>query len=478
MVFTSLAFLIFFPVVYGLYLLLGRRLRLQNLLLLAASYVFYGFWNWRFLFLIAFSTIVDFTIGWLLGGLNRNNPENRGRRKLLLACSVTVNLGILGIFKYFNFFADSVVSVLGFLGLAPDPIFLRIILPVGISFYTFQTMSYTIDIYRGRLNPTRSLLNFALFVSFFPQLVAGPIERAVNLLPQIEQPRTIRAEQLNNGFFLIIWGYFKKVFVADQVAWVANTVFDNYSDFAGLDIFLGVLAFAIQIYGDFSGYSDIARGISRLLGFELMVNFKLPYFALNPSDFWRRWHISLSTWLRDYLYIPLGGSRKGSLRTNVNLFITMLLGGLWHGAAWNFVIWGAYHGLVLIAYRALRRQPASRRNWETRFASPVVLSQMLLMFLLTLLGWLIFRAGSAQQIAYMLGHVSLVPSNLSSLFIIRIVGFSFPLLLVQLYQYRKRDLLALTKLPAPLQVYLYSLILVLMFILGARQSIEFIYFQF
>jgi alginate O-acetyltransferase complex protein AlgI len=313
LLFNSFAFFLFFVVVYVLHLLLAKlfarkRVKLQNLLLLVASYIFYGSWDWRFLSLIAISTLSDFVIGKSLGRVSDLTPAGRSRRKMLLACSVVVNLTILGFFKYFGFFAASAIDLLKFTGMRVNPLTLNVILPVGISFYTFQTMSYTIDIYRKRLQPTHSLLDFAVFVAFFPQLVAGPIERAANLLPQFARPRYIRVEQVNAGLFLILWGFYKKVVIADNVALIADQIFDHYTEYAGLDILLGVLAFSIQIYGDFSGYSDIARGLSRLMGFELLVNFRLPTFAVNPSDFWSRWHISLSSWLRDYLYIPLGGA--------------------------------------------------------------------------------------------------------------------------------------------------------------------------
>ncbi|NEO92828.1 MAG: MBOAT family protein, partial [Moorea sp. SIO3G5] len=300
MLFNSFIFVLFFIIVYTLYLFLNRNYKAQNILLLIASYVFYGWWDWRFLSLLALSTVVDFTVGKQLQDIK----EDR-KRKLLLCISLVFNLSLLGFFKYFNFFAESFSSLLQIVGLQVDWVTLTILLPVGISFYTFQTMSYTIDIYRGKLKPISNFLDFALFVSFFPQLVAGPIERATTLIPQIILPRNLNIEQINAGILLIVWGYFKKVVIADNMATIANPIFNNYTQYQGLDVLIGILAFTVQIYGDFSGYSDIARGISKLMGFELMVNFKLPYFALNPSDFWLRWHISLSTWLRDYLYIPL-----------------------------------------------------------------------------------------------------------------------------------------------------------------------------
>src|SRR3972149_1993846 len=348
MLFNSSTFLIFFVVVYTLYLLLQKRLKAQNALLLVASYIFYASWDWRFLSLLLLSTTVDFFIAKAIGSTDDLTPAGKARRKTLLACSILFNLGVLGFFKYFNFFSESFIGLLNLFSMKADLITLNIVLPLGISFYTFQEMGYTIDVYRKHMKPTHNPFNFALFVAFFPHLVAGPIQRAESLLLQLERPRRITIEQVNTGLFLILWGLFKKVVIADNVREVANLIFNNYTNYSGLDIVIGGLAFAVQIYGDFSGYSDIARGIARLMGFELMVNFRLPYFALNPTDFWQRWHISLSTWLRDYLYIPLGGNRKSNLITCRNLFLTMLLGGLWHGASWNFVIWGAYHGLIPI----------------------------------------------------------------------------------------------------------------------------------
>ncbi|MDH3427579.1 MAG: MBOAT family protein [Gemmatimonadota bacterium] len=478
MLFNSVVFVAFFAVVYGLYLGLQRKTSLQNALLLAASYVFYGYWDWRFLSLILVSTGTDYAIGLALGRKEESAPEGERRRKLLVTASVVVNLGILGFFKYFNFFADSLVDVLHALGMGADPITLRVVLPIGISFYTFQTLSYTIDIYRRTLTPTRNFLNFAVFVAFFPQLVAGPIERARNLLPQIEAPRRITTSMVDSGLFLILWGYFKKVVIADTAGLIADQVFNNYTDYNGLAVIVGVLAFSVQIYGDFSGYSDIARGLARLMGIELMVNFKLPYFALNPSDFWRRWHISLSSWLRDYLYIPLGGNRRGATRTYLALSITMLLGGLWHGAAWNFVIWGAFHGLILILYRRFERRPMDRDPWGGEFATSVVLAKMGLMFVLTLFGWLIFRSTSVHQIGYMIHHASFAAEPGALHLLTRLAKVSAPLIAMQLVQYVSGDLLIATKLRLPMRILVYTALITGILLFGVRESIEFIYFQF
>ncbi len=473
MLFNSIIFLGFIFIVLSAYYAFKYQYRIQNTILLAASYVFYGYWDWRFLFLIALSTVIDFIVGKKI-----YQATNSAEKKRWVTLSIVANLGILGFFKYFNFFADSFVKVLEGVGFYPDVFTLQIVLPVGISFYTFQTMSYGIDIYRGELKPSTNFWEFALFVSFFPQLVAGPIERAVNLLPQIQRPRILKTDQINAGIFLIVWGYFKKVVVADNCAIVANQVFENYTEYQGLDLLIGVLAFTLQIYGDFSGYSDIARGLAKIMGFELMLNFRLPYFAVSPSDFWRRWHISLSTWLRDYLYIPLGGNRLGNFNTYRNLFLTMLLGGLWHGAAWNFVIWGAFHGLILIVYRLLqeRNLPKTNAATATGYSRWNLYPRMLVMFVLTLFGWLIFRADSVHQISYFLDNLFVM--NQSVRVIYKPMLIAFPLIIVQIVQHKTKDLLIVTKLPMLFLAGFYTFLIFLMFVYGVREYTEFIYFQF
>jgi alginate O-acetyltransferase complex protein AlgI len=377
MLFNSWTYLLFLPVVLGTYWLMPARWRV--LFLVVASYVFYGWWDYRFLVLIWVSTIVDFLVGRRLA-----ETEVTSRRRRLLVVSLMTNLGILGFFKYWGFFVESAGGVLAALGMEANPGTLEVILPVGISFYTFQTMSYTIDIYRRQLEPERSLVRFGLFVCFFPQLVAGPIERARRLLPQIRglgesstSPDWLGAGQL------ILRGLFRKIVIADGVAPVVNEVFANPSTYGGVTLLVGVFAFSLQIYGDFAGYTDIARGSAKLFGVDLMENFKAPYAATGFSDFWRRWHISLSTWLRDYLYIPLGGNQGSKLAILRNLMVTMLLGGLWHGAGWGFVIWGALHGFYLVIERVI--------GWRTgrRPQLPV-----LLVFAAVSLTWVPFRATS------------------------------------------------------------------------------------
>src|SRR5215210_6891312 len=394
MVFNSLHFVVFFLAVYAVYRMLPHRG--QNWLLLAASYYFYAAWDWRFLGLLAASTIVDFTCGLLL-----NRTAAKQRRRLLLCASLGFNLALLGFFKYFNFFADSLQTLMLTAGWRMDFVTVRVLLPVGISFYTFVTMSYVIDVYRREIQPTRNLVDFAVFVAYFPHLVAGPILRATALLPQIAGRRRITAPQVRDGLWLIAWGFFQKIFVADNLAPIASHVFAPESNLTGVNVLLGTYAFAFQIYGDFAGYSNIARGTSKLMGIELIENFRFPYLVLTPQAFWRHWHISLSTWLRDYLYIPLGGSRGSTVRTRRNLLITMVLGGLWHGAAWTFILWGLYHGLLLVLYRPFESvfAPASAApEPNRRFGATGRVGAWFLMFHLTCFGWLIFRAPSLAKL--------------------------------------------------------------------------------
>lgn len=391
MLFNSWSFLALALVVYGLY----YRLPLagQNWMLLGASYLFYGSWDPRFLLLLCGSTVFDYTVGVALGVEQRPHV----RRRWLMA-SLIVNLGVLAFFKYFGFFVESASTALAALGFDVPRWTLNIVLPVGISFYTFQTLSYTIDVYARRLAPTASLRDFALFVAYFPQLVAGPIERATNLLPQIVQRRTVTLAHVHRGLWFISWGLFKKVAIADNLAMIVDRAFAPGSTATGLEYLVAIYAFSYQIYCDFSGYSDMARGLAALMGVDLMVNFNRPYLATDPRDFWRRWHISLSTWLRDYLYIPLGGSRGGGRRTALALFATMVLGGLWHGAAWTFVAWGAFHGTLLVLHRflSLERGVSVPDTLVGRWISRIV------MFHLVGFGWLLFRAESLSQVSTVL----------------------------------------------------------------------------
>jgi alginate O-acetyltransferase complex protein AlgI len=386
--FNSLVFAIFLVVTVGAYWLIPARYR--TYLLLAASYLFYSWWDVRFLSLIVVSTLVDYVAGARIAV----SGDERSRKRWL-ALSLLVNLGILGFFKYWDFFVASVSDLLSSMGLEPDLPLISVLLPVGVSFYTFQTLSYTIDVYRKRIDPERNIARFALFVAFFPQLVAGPIERAKHLLPQLRDLPSSRDQiDWSVALALIARGLFRKAVIADGVAPIVNEVFGTPGRFGSLTVWVGVIAFSLQIYGDFAGYTDIARGTARLFGVDLMENFRVPYASTSFSDFWRRWHISLSTWLRDYLYIPLGGSRGGRMRTYRNLMITMLLGGLWHGAGWGFVLWGGLHGLYLVGER-LWRDRHGDANAELRIPSWIV-------FLVVTITWVPFRAASLGSAAEVL----------------------------------------------------------------------------
>ncbi len=402
MLFNSLDFAIFLPIVFVLYWLLKDRLKYQNILILLASYIFYAWWDWRFLSLILFSTLVDFSIGLAL-----NKTENLKKRKYLLWLSLIANLGVLGVFKYFNFFIENVSNAFTFFGANWSMSSLNIILPVGISFYTFQTLSYTIDVYRGKLQPARDIITFAAFVSFFPQLVAGPIERATNLLPQFNKKRNFNYEEATDGLRQILWGLFKKIVIADNCALYANYIFENSGSLSGSTQLLGALFFTFQIYGDFSGYSDIAIGTARLFGFNLMQNFAFPYFSRDIAEFWRRWHISLSTWFRDYLYIPLGGSRGGTPMKVRNTFIIFIVSGFWHGASWTFIIWGALNAAYFLP---LLLAGKNRQNLEVVAKGSLLpglkeVLKIVITFSLTVFAWIFFRAESAPHAISMIGNI-------------------------------------------------------------------------
>ena len=472
MVFNSLVFLVFFAVVYALYRALS--LQGQNVLIVVASYFFYGWWDWRFAFLLAATSL----FGWVSGlFIRRYQDAGRERAAWWVSCgNIVLNLGILGFFKYYNFFVDSFVAAFGRCGIGLEPRLLNIVLPVGISFYTFQALSYSIDVYRRQMAPTRNWVAFFAFVSFFPQLVAGPIERASNLLPQIERPRTITREETGSGLWLVVWGLFKKCVVADNLAVLVDGAFGAKGGTGAMGLMM-VYAFAFQIYCDFSGYSDIARGLARMMGINLMVNFNNPYFALNPKDFWARWHISLSTWLRDYLYIPLGGNRKGKQRRYLCLWLTMLLGGLWHGAAWTFVAWGAFHGFLLMVYHA----------WMARFcvkgqedSSKWVWTRRIVMFHLACLGWVFFRAETIGQAFGVIGGIfhgfawDIRAVNILTAMVL----LCLPMWLVQVLQVKSGRLDAVSGLSLVPRLALYA-VMALMFVwLGNTGGGAFIYFQF
>ena len=406
MLFNSIDFGIFLPLVFMLYWFIpNKKLKLQNILIVIASYIFYGWWDWRFLLLIFFSTVVDYSIGIRLNSTNK--PINR---KMLLWTSIFVNIGFLCFFKYYNFFLDNFITAFSFLGTQIKPNSLNIILPVGISFYTFQSLSYTIDIYRKKLNPTKDFIAFLAFVSFFPQLVAGPIERASDLLPQFHKKRFFNYSKATDGMRQILWGLFKKIVIADNCAEFANSIFNNSANMNGSTLFLGALFFTFQIYGDFSGYSDIAIGTSRLFGFNLKRNFAFPYFSRDIAEFWRRWHISLSSWFRDYLYIPLGGSRGRSLTKIRNTFIIFIVSGFWHGANWTFIVWGALNAIYFLPLLLTNN---NRKHLEIVAHGKYLptlkeLFLILITFSLTVFSWIFFRAENIEHaINYITGIFSL-----------------------------------------------------------------------
>jgi alginate O-acetyltransferase complex protein AlgI len=519
MLFHTPIFFIFFSCFFLLYLATQRRLGLQNTLILAASYIFYGAWDYRFLVLIVVSTTTDFIaaigaarqrasqkeiinsilftaiISTLL--LSYDLPNNyiylvlvygflvafyilvtyffsleaERSAKCFVAFSAISNLGLLGVFKYFNFFADSLVELAHVFDISLSRVSLDVVLPVGISFYTFQTVSYTIDSYRKQLNPSRNFIEVSAYVAFFPQLVAGPIERGASLLPQFSKPRTISLENIRSGGYLFLWGLFKKAVIADNLATLSDPVFASPSTFSTGELLVALLAFTFQIYCDFSGYSDMARGIGRAMGFNLMINFNIPYFSRTPSEFWQRWHISLSSWLRDYLYIPLGGNRKGPGKTYRNLFLTMLIGGLWHGASWTFVLWGATHGLILIAYRALGVRDQNND-------APLIQKglQIALMFSLVTFTWLLFRAGDFATLkSYLAGIIAFTSMNASWLTLGLLV---FPILLHDTLQELSKKQEYIYSLPFFARFNVVLIVLASFALLTPSGEQAFIYFDF
>jgi len=483
MLFNSIDFAIFLPIVFFLYWFVTyKNLRLQNLLIVVASYVFYGWWDWRFLSLIAFSTVVDFALGLAL-----KDESSPAKRKLLLWTSILVNLSFLGFFKYYNFFLDNFVHAFSLFGMEIRANSLNVILPVGISFYTFQSLSYVVDVYKRKLEPTTSLIEFTAFVSFFPQLVAGPIERATNLLPQVRRQRGFDYTKAVDGMRQILWGLFKKIVIADNCADFANQVFGQSEAMNGSALALGAVFFAFQIYGDFSGYSDIAIGTARLFGFNLMQNFAYPYFSRDIAEFWRRWHISLSTWFRDYLYFPLGGSRGTTQNKVRNVFIVFIASGFWHGASWTFLAWGALNAIYFLPLVLTRK---NRDNigivaQGKRLPSMKEFVLMLLTFGLTVFAWIFFRAEN-------LGHAFSYISGIISPSLFEIPNFSFglrrPLLIsiiavfmFSLEWFGREKQFALQNLchrwKWPIRYAVYYTIIILIFSFGGKEQ-QFIYFQF
>ncbi|MFD2823332.1 MBOAT family protein [Lacinutrix iliipiscaria] len=475
MLFNSLDFAIFLPIVFVIYWFVFKsHLKLQNLFIVCASYLFYAWWDYRFLALIALSTLVDFIVAKQL-----KKQKDQKQRKGLLMLSLVFNLGILAFFKYFNFFIESWVDAWQFLGINMQTSTLNIILPVGISFYTFQTLSYTIDIYRNKIEPTDSLIQFAAFVSFFPQLVAGPIERASHLLPQFNKKRVFNSEFAISGFYLIIWGLFKKVVVADNCAFFVNQIFNGTSGHSSMELFLGAVLFAFQIYGDFSGYSDIAIGIARLFGFSLMTNFSFPYFSRDIAEFWRRWHISLSTWFRDYLYIPLGGSKGTKVQSLRNVLIVFLVSGFWHGANWTFIIWGALHAVLFLPLLLAQK---NRTYVNSTRISIQQFPKLLITFVLVTFAWIFFRADSV-TIAYEFiveifsfngNSLNVFFKSSKTLLFSAIIVFSILILLLFEFLAVQKN-----KKEVVLSKYTAVIIAIIICLMGVfKNPSEFIYFQF
>ncbi len=488
MLFNSIDFAIFLPIIFILYwFVANKNIRFQNFLIVIASYLFYGWWDWRFLTLIFFSTIVDYFIG-----LRLSKQENIRKRKILLWISIAINLGFLGFFKYYNFFIDNFILGFSLLGTEIKPNSLNIILPVGISFYTFQTLSYTIDIYKRKLEPTKDFIAFSAFVSFFPQLVAGPIERAKNLLPQFYKKRNFDYLKAIDGMRQILWGLFKKIVIADNCANYANLIFDNPNSYSGNTLLLGAIFFAFQIYGDFSGYSDIAIGTSRLFGFNLKQNFAFPYFSRDIAEFWRRWHISLSTWFRDYLYIPLGGSR-GSVWIKIrNTIVIFVVSGFWHGANWTFIIWGALNAIYFLPLLLTNNNRNNLNIVAQTKHLPSIKDALniLLTFCLTTFAWIFFRAENlTHAFQYLKGmfSMSLFKISITDLKvlsigaeIIYIIVLILFLIIFEWVQRGKQHALQFQNVKRRPSIFRWILyyVLIALIIYYNKNGQEFIYFQF
>lgn len=481
MLFNSANFALFLPVVFFLYwFVTHKKLSLQNLLLLVSSYFFYACWDWRFLFLLIFSTCLDY-----FSALKIADAEKKSAKKFWFWTSILINLGFLGVFKYYNFFAQSLAESLSGIGFHINPGSLDIILPVGISFYTFHGLSYVIDVYKERIEPEKNFVTYSVFVSYFPLLVAGPIERATHLLPQIKVNRNFDYSKAVDGLRQILWGLFKKVVIADQCAEYANLAFNNTADYSGSTLLLGALFFTIQIYGDFSGYSDIALGVSRLFGIELLRNFAYPYFSRDIAEFWRRWHISLSSWFRDYLYFPLGGSKGGSWSRIKNTFIIFLVSGFWHGANWTFIVWGLLNALYIMPSIVMA---TNRNNLEIVAKGKVFpqFNEILAMFItfgLTVLAWIFFRAESVgHAFAYLGGIFSIdfftVPA-FAALRTFITIGFTLLMFLIEWSGREEQFGLAKIGLSWPRFLrWAFYLYLVILIVLNSGKEQEFIYFQF
>ncbi|PKP20624.1 MAG: membrane-bound O-acyltransferase family protein [Bacteroidetes bacterium HGW-Bacteroidetes-19] len=489
MLFNSYEFALFLPIVFVLYwFVFQKNLKLQNLFILAVSYLFYGWWDWKFLILIALTSVCSWGSGVLVQHFDKEENSKFNKRKWITAANLILNLGILGFFKYYNFFITNFIELFSSMGITLEATTLKVILPVGISFYTFQALSYTIDVYRRDIVATKDVVSFLAYVSFFPQLVAGPIERATNLLPQFFKPRKFDYSQAIDGGRQILWGLFKKIVIADNCAIVANYIFGNSEQMPGSALVIGVICFAFQIYGDFSGYSDIAIGVGRLFGIKLMRNFHFPYFSRDIAEFWRRWHISLNTWFRDYLYFPLGGSRNGKWIAIRNTMIIFLVSGLWHGANWTFIIWGAFHALLFLPLLLMGKNRKHTNIVAQNSFLPTFkeFSQILLTFTLVSISWVLFRADNIHHaFNYFDGifnvtlfksplYVSIINNNIGKLVVI------LPILIIVEWVQRKREhgleIMGLVKYQW-IRILIYYTIIFFIAFLGAKQA-QFIYFQF
>lgn len=484
MLFNSFEFAIFLPIVFVLYwFVANKNLRFQNFLLLIASYVFYGWWDWKFLSLIIISSVVDYFVG-----LGLATYENINKRRILLFTSIAVNIGILGFFKYFNFFIESFIDAFSLMGQSFNYQSLSIILPVGISFYTFQTLSYSIDVYNKKITPTKDLISFFAFVSFFPQLVAGPIERATNLLPQFYKRRVFDYDKASDGMRQILWGLFKKIVIADNCAKYVNDIFGNYADYSGSTLVIGAVFFAFQIYGDFSGYSDIAIGTARLFGFNLMRNFAFPYFSRDIAEFWRRWHISLSSWFRDYVYIPLGGSRVGLWKKIRNIFVIFVVSGFWHGANWTFIAWGALNAIYFLPLMLAKKNRENTDIVADGRLLPTIREffQIISTFILTIFAWIFFRSNSIHDSILYLGEI-FSSSILSKPYFVIGTKIEFGInmfllflfIFVEWFQRNKQHALQIDNMNLPIIIRwgtYYILVALILWFVGSPQ--EFIYFQF
>lgn len=480
MLFNSFEFLVFLPIVFLLYWFVFRTRKWQNLLVVVASYTFYGWWDWRFLFLIALTSICSFASGWLI----EHYEGHRQRQRWVSAANIVLNLGILGVFKYYNFFVENLDALLRSLGWQLDWVTINILLPVGISFYTFQALSYTIDVYQKKLSATHDVVEFFAYISFFPQLVAGPIERATNLLPQFQRQRTFDYTQAVDGMRQMLWGFLKKLVIADNCATLVNEYWNQYDALPGMTLFLLGVLFTFQIYCDFSGYSDIAIGCARLFGFNLMRNFNFPYFSRSIPEFWRRWHISLTTWFRDYIYFPLGGSRCDKWKIIRNVYIVWAISGLWHGANWTFVCWGLFHATLLAIYNVFSINTKYEHVVAYGHYLPSIKEalQMALTFVLTIIGWIIFRAESMTQAAeYLTAMVRNKFFDPSLLYKKPYLLFGMALLAIEWLQRDKQHALQFSAIKPfnyrAIRWGIYFLI-IMMISIYAGASQQFIYFQF